>query len=589
MADAITITDLENAKLDADHIADIATSQLDTATDRLGTSKNTLQGALKTLGFIPPVAYAAAISFTVSDNTKTVDEAGVIYAPLPSALPFTTSGTFIGDDDARFFVIQGITTGNLVQYTNVKASSTVAMIADTALQSGAVVTTEGYSVSNDGGGGTYLIRTLGEFGATPDEIIDLTLSNGNVAILQDQIGVNLSVSVPSNYSDISSAFSRISSLRISNNATFTITVADGLYNLTAGMTLNHIDGERVNVVGNQTTPSNVELRFPNAFGNVDAIAVTNGHNLGLLDGFKISKVAKADNTDVGTAVLAVNGATIICGQNIVTDNWYYGIAARNGSYILCDGAAVDNAGDVGIWSFVGSTVQCRNAQSNNAIDGASLGFGFQAEYGSAMDCEGSSATGNKIAGFAALSNSNVRALSVTSNGNVGSGLFARDGSTIEAHNATANTNTRYGVEEIADGRVYGTGITASANTIADFSDSVSFDNGSGLGSRIVSRGPLRIDNGGADGIFFNTSGGNQVEIAHAASAVNRLVLNGSATGVPVDVKALGSDANVDLRLSPKGAGQVRWGVHTAGSVTPNGYVEWKLDDGATVRVDAQRI
>ena len=41
---AITISNLENAKLDVDHIADIANSQSLTATDRLGHTKKTLNG-----------------------------------------------------------------------------------------------------------------------------------------------------------------------------------------------------------------------------------------------------------------------------------------------------------------------------------------------------------------------------------------------------------------------------------------------------------------------------------------------------------------------------------------------------------------
>jgi len=43
---AININDLNNAKIDLDHIKDIATSQLPNATDRLGNAKRTLKGAM---------------------------------------------------------------------------------------------------------------------------------------------------------------------------------------------------------------------------------------------------------------------------------------------------------------------------------------------------------------------------------------------------------------------------------------------------------------------------------------------------------------------------------------------------------------
>lgn len=103
----ISSTDLINLKSDITTIDDVVESSLDTTTTKSGKVINTLLGQLRLLGYEVPVSYAVGIVFTASDNTKTVEEAGVIYAPLPSALPFTTSGTFIGDDDARFFVVQG--------------------------------------------------------------------------------------------------------------------------------------------------------------------------------------------------------------------------------------------------------------------------------------------------------------------------------------------------------------------------------------------------------------------------------------------------------------------------------------------------
>ena len=151
MAESITVTDLENAKLDAITIEEVATSQLDTTTDRKGNTKNTLQGALKTLGFIPPVTYAAAISFAISDNTKTVEEAGVIYAPLPSALPFTTTGTFVAGDDAKFFVVQGITSSNIRDYTNINFTTVADLKADTTVKVGDFVTVESYTGTNNSG------------------------------------------------------------------------------------------------------------------------------------------------------------------------------------------------------------------------------------------------------------------------------------------------------------------------------------------------------------------------------------------------------------------------------------------------------
>ena len=115
--------------------------------DRINQSRRTLQGQIDQLGFDVPVVYAASIVFTTADRTKTVDEGGVIYAPLPSALPFTTSGTWSGDDDSRFYVVQGLKKDDVGDYTdwhfstvgNAKASIPIGGIP-VALKVGDVVT-----------------------------------------------------------------------------------------------------------------------------------------------------------------------------------------------------------------------------------------------------------------------------------------------------------------------------------------------------------------------------------------------------------------------------------------------------------------
>jgi hypothetical protein len=67
--------------------------------DRLGVLRRSLAGidatadsVLNAIGYAVPVAYTAGISLTLT--SQTVEYNNEIYAPLASALPFTTSGTF---------------------------------------------------------------------------------------------------------------------------------------------------------------------------------------------------------------------------------------------------------------------------------------------------------------------------------------------------------------------------------------------------------------------------------------------------------------------------------------------------------------
>ena len=117
----ITIEDLNNLNTNTKVFNEVVTSPLDQTPTQAsdGENKLTLNGALKRLGYQPPVVYAAGITFTSnSDNTKTIERNGIVYAPLPSQIPFTTSGTWAGDDENKFFVVQGITIDSLPALTD---------------------------------------------------------------------------------------------------------------------------------------------------------------------------------------------------------------------------------------------------------------------------------------------------------------------------------------------------------------------------------------------------------------------------------------------------------------------------------------
>ena len=154
--------DAKDLSDNAENFDSAVNTQIDTFTDRLGITRDTVVGRLKKMGYTVPVVYAGAILFTVNDNVKTVEEGSVVYAPLPSALPFTTSGTFVGDDDARFFVVQGIVTSDLPQINiadiaQIYSQNTVATMLSEVINypDNKEITTKGYSVVGDKGAASY--------------------------------------------------------------------------------------------------------------------------------------------------------------------------------------------------------------------------------------------------------------------------------------------------------------------------------------------------------------------------------------------------------------------------------------------------
>lgn len=84
-------------------------------------------------------------------------------------------------------------------------------------------------------------------------------------------------------------------------------------------------------------------------------------------------------------------------------------------------------------------------------------------------------------------------------------------------------------------------------------------------------------------ITETSSGNTMFRVNTATSRVNFPVVTPSATTVAVEYGVNGTDANIDLQLTPKGTGNVRFGTYTStGDVTCNGYITIK-DAGGTTR------
>jgi hypothetical protein len=94
---------------------------------------------------------------------------------------------------------------------------------------------------------------------------------------------------------------------------------------------------------------------------------------------------------------------------------------------------------------------------------------------------------------------------------------------------------------------------------------------------------LLLKTKGTSAVQFYTSGSTlQFFVGHTASAVNYLQVTGSATGGGVSLSAQGSDTNIDLALTPKGTGVLKYGTYTAGILAQAGYITIK-DAGGTTR------
>jgi hypothetical protein len=83
-------------------------------------------------------------------------------------------------------------------------------------------------------------------------------------------------------------------------------------------------------------------------------------------------------------------------------------------------------------------------------------------------------------------------------------------------------------------------------------------------------------------IYFIQSGANPSFRVTTGAVSNYLDVKGAAAASPPVLSALGSDTDIDLALTPKGAGNVRFATYTAGIIAQAGYITIK-DSGGTVR------
>jgi len=74
----------------------------------------------------------------------------------------------------------------------------------------------------------------------------------------------------------------------------------------------------------------------------------------------------------------------------------------------------------------------------------------------------------------------------------------------------------------------------------------------------------------------------QFIVSHTASAVNLIQVTGAVTTGAPALSTAGTDTNIDLALTPKGTGVLKFGTYTVGVLAQTGYITIK-DAGGTTR------
>ena len=255
---------------------------------------------------------------------------------------------------------------------------------------------------------------------------------------------NTTLNVPSRFATFGAAWNFLQNSQIGQGYTVTVQFADGTYSFGATrFSLNHPQGSQIAILGNTTTRANVVLNFSGPASPFTGYIqpdwafwhITNGHNIGRIDGFTINGPGMAASNAIGAmAISAFNASSVSVGPHVTINNAYAGVAAFFSSTIWADGITVTGGGDGNIWAYSGSTISCDSCTSSGAITYFSRS-GVLVDNFSYIFATNMTITGNGGSGISLFNGSVVKTDGTTISGSP-SGISSQGINNIEGYPAS---------------------------------------------------------------------------------------------------------------------------------------------------------
>lgn len=257
------------------------------------------------------------------------------------------------------------------------------------------------------------------------------------------------------YSTVEAAVDAAHDVRIAADATLTIKVNNGTYNLTETLNFKHPNGSQIHLIGNETSPASVVLNSPGR----TAINVGTNYALGRVSGFKLIGDGKG-----GQGVEASWGGFVRVGK-IEAEQFSHGVYGAWGGVVHGDtngGVTVRNSTSHGIyfaWNATGH-VQGALTEKNAAhgfhshVSDVSLtqitsqdnkGEGVSVFWGGYVDAYQGKALRNSGSGFNAHRGGVMHAPDGEARFNGGHGYIAHWVSHLEAGRVKSYSNGGYGL------------------------------------------------------------------------------------------------------------------------------------------------
>lgn len=236
---------------------------------------------------------------------------------------------------------------------------------------------------------------------------------------------DVTLDVPADFAGVAEALDYLTDKTIAGYATVTIQVADGTYTALDPIEVNHVNGDRIAILGNTTNPALVNLEFVGI-----GFMVHNGNKLGLLDGFTLK------GSGTGAGAYATTAASMILGQNMVIREFNQGVHVNQGANIQA----------IGVRSMFN---QNNGFLCNNAT----------------LNASNAEATDNNISGIVASNGGSATFANGLAERNGLYGLQVYRMGTLDAGGAASNSNGHFGFLAQLKSLIYAPGATASGNGI----------------------------------------------------------------------------------------------------------------------------
>jgi hypothetical protein len=226
------------------------------------------------------------------------------------------------------------------------------------------------------------------------------------------------------------------------------------------------------------------------------------------------------------------------------------------------------------YATVGSPVIFRSLAGNGS---AAQSMSFHSSSGESLRVA-TSTTGGTSANFVTISGGSTgngpRVISDGSDGNIFLGFVTKGTGAFQfiTNNASEQMRVSHTASAVNYVQVTGaptTGVPIISGQGSDTNVSIAF----------VTKGTGAYN-------FWNNGGTSfrNVRIDGSIQAVNYLDLYGNIASNAPSIRVGGSDTNIDLSLTPKGTGLIRFGTYVAGALLATGYINIKAADGTTYKV-----